>query len=208
VTTSSVLRRLITALAAALLLAACGIPSDEGPRDIPPDAQGDLGLASEGNAGATGGAARIYLIGSSTGSKAAVLEPVARDVSVTATAVMEALFVGPNAPELSRQLRSAVPPGTALRSAVLRAGVLRVDASKELLQLSGNDLVDALAQIVFTASELDGVHAVKILVEGAEQQWPAGNGELQSEPLTTYDFPGRVASAQPAYPAIPTPTQP
>jgi spore germination protein GerM len=101
-----------------------------------------------------------------------------------------------------------VPPGTTLRSAVLRAGVLRVDASKELLQLSGNDLVDALAQIVFTASELDGVHAVKILVEGAEQQWPAGNGELQSEPLTTYDFPGRVASAQPAYPAIPTPTQP
>jgi spore germination protein GerM len=207
-TASSRFRRLIVALVAALFLAACGIPNDDGPRDIPADAQGDLGLASEGNAGAAGGAARIYLIGSSTASKAAVLEPVARDVSVTATAVMETLFTGPNAAELSSQMRSAIPVGTTLRSAVLRGGVLRVDASKELLQLSGDDLVDALAQIVFTASELDGVHAVRILIEGAEQQWPDGNGELQTAPLTTYDFPGRVESAQPAYPAIPTPTQP
>ena len=31
---------------------------------------------------------------------------------------------------------------------------------------------------------------------------------LQSEPLTVYDYPGLVVSAQPAYPAIPTPSQP
>ena len=78
--------------------------------------------------------------------------------------------------------------------------------TEELLQLSGGDLVDALAQIVFTSSELDGVQQVKVLVNGAEQQWPAGNGTLQIAPLTVYDFPGRVSSAQPAYPAVPTPT--
>jgi hypothetical protein len=49
---------------------------------------------------------------------------------------------------------------------------------------------------------------VKILVDGADQQWPAGDGALQSEPLTVYDYPGLVVSAQPAYPAIPTPSQP
>ena len=66
----------------------------------------------------------------------------------------------------------------------------------------------AVAQIVFTASEVDGVESVNILINGADQQWPSGNGELQSAPLTVYDYPGLVQSSQPAYPAIPTPVQP
>jgi hypothetical protein len=59
---------------------------------------------------------------------------------------------------------------------------------------------------VFTSSEIEGVRSVKIVVDGADQQWPAGNGALQSSPLTVYDFPGLVPSAQPDYPATPTPT--
>ena len=102
-------------------------------------------------------------------------------------------------------LVSTIPQGTTLRSAVLRGGTLRVDVSDELLQLSGDTLVDAIAQLVFTASEIDGVRSVKIVVEGADQQWPAGNGQLQSAPLTVYDFPGLVPSAQPSYPAMPAP---
>ena len=80
--------------------------------------------------------------------------------------------------------------------------------SPEVLQLSGDDVVDALAQMVFTASEAQGVRAVRVLVDGNPRQWPTGNGELRDAPLTVYDFPGKVASAQPAYPAIPTPTTP
>ena len=95
-----------------------------------------------------------------------------------------------------------------LLSAARRGSVLQVDVSKALQQLSGQALVAAVAQIVFTCSELTGVTAVKILVEGADQQWPTGNGEVQSDPLTVYDYPGLVQSTQPAYPAIPTPSQP
>ena len=73
--------------------------------------------------------------------------------------------------------------------------------------LDGGELVDALAQIVFTGSELTDVHQVRVLVNGVDQQWPAGDGTLQTEPLDVYDYPGRVASAQPAYPAIPSPEQ-
>ncbi len=133
---------------------------------------------------------------------------MARDASQTPTALVQSLLSGANAEELAKQYRSAVPAGTRLLSAKLQAGILRLDLSDELLQLSGSDLVDALAQIVFTASELDGVRGVKILVAGADQQWPAGNGALQSSALTIYDYPGRVASAQPAFPAIPSPTEP
>jgi len=116
------------------------------------------------------------------------------------------LLSGPNDAEIAQQYRTAIPTGTRLRAASLQSSILRVDLSEELLQLSGSDLIDALAQIVFTSSELDGVRAVRVQVNGADQQWPAGNGTLQSEPLTVYDFPGRVASAQPPYPAVPTPT--
>ena len=121
---------------------------------------------------------------------------------------LTALFAGPNVVELDSQFRTALPAGVQLLSTTRRGGVLRVDVSKELGQLSGEVLVAAVAQIVFTASEVDGVESVNILINGADQQWPSGNGELQSAPLTVYDYPGLVQSSQPAYPAIPTPVQP
>ena len=131
--------------------------------------------------------------------------PVARDVDETPNAVLVALLAGPNTVELSAQLRTSIPAGTEVLSSTLRGGVLRVDVSSDLLQLSGEVLVGAIAQIVFTAAEVDGVRSVKILVDGEDQQWPVGNGELQAAPLTVYDYPGLLASAQPDYPAVPTP---
>jgi spore germination protein GerM len=56
-----------------------------------------------------------------------------------------------------------------------------------------------------TASEITGVSSVVIAIEGRNQQWPAANGELQSDPLTRYDFPGLVTSSQPAFPSVPSP---
>jgi spore germination protein GerM len=200
--------RLAAALAAMSLLAACGISDDDSPRDIAVADQNELGIDSEHNVGAAVGTARIYLLAPQVAGQAQSLLPVARDVTESPPEVLQALLAGPNSVELARQVRSAVPSDTRLLSARLQGGVLRVDISKNLLQLSGDDLVDAIAQIVFTSSEVEGVQSVKILVEGADQQWPAGNGKLQSEPLTVYDYPGRVASAQPDYPAIPTPSQP
>ncbi len=187
-----------------LVLSACGVKTDEGPRDIPESEQLDLGTPSD--AGAATGASRIYLIGPDSSGQGSLLQPVARAAN-TATELMEALLSGANANELEQQYRSAVPVGTVLNSATVANATLRVDLSDEILQLSGGDLVDALAQIVFTGSELPDVRRVRILVNGAEQQWPAGDGALQSDPLDVYDFPGRVASAQPPYPAIPAPPQ-
>ena len=114
----------------------------------------------------------------------------------------------PNVLEFDAQYRTAIPQGTMLNSAVLRGGILRVDVSEELLQLSGDTLVNAIAQIVFTASEVEGVRGVLITADGEDQQWPVGNGELQAAPLTIYDYPGLLPSAQPDYPAVPSPTQP
>lgn len=195
-------------VAAASLLGACGIANDESPRDIPPADQLQLGVNTDRGAGDSRGTSRIYLLAPAPAGQTAVLQPVARNVDETPAALLEALFAGPNARELADQFRSAMPDGTTLRAAQLQRGVLVVDVSSQILQLAGGDVVDALAQVVFTASEAQGVRAVRVLVDGKPQQWPTGNGELRDAPLTIYDFPGRVASAQPAYPAIPTPTQP
>jgi len=193
---------------AGVLMGACGIAEDDSPRDVPTAQQQQLGILTDRSAGAARGTGRIYLLAPTEVGQTPVLQAVARDVQGTPSDLLEALLSGPNAAEIGRQFRSAVPAGTTLLSDKLQGGVLVVDLSAEFLQSTGSDVVDALAQIVFTASEADTVRSVRVLVDGQAQQWPTGNGELQAAPLTVYDYPGRVASAQPAYPAIPTPTQP
>lgn len=189
-------------------LSACGISSDDGPRNVPPADQQQLRVVTDRSAGAATGTARIYLLAPEGAGQSQALQAVARDVSGNASEVIGELFAGPNAEETVGQFRTALPAGLQLLSATRRGEVLRVDVSKELGELSGEALVAAVAQLVFTASGLDGVQSVKILIDGADQRLPAGNGELQSLPLTIYDYPGLVQSSQPAYPAIPTPAQP
>lgn len=196
-------RACLAALAAAVLVSACGIGADDAPRDIPAPAQLPLGGA-DSQAGATAGAARVYLLAPAVAAQSTLLQAVARDVEDTALEVLQALFAGPNAGESAQQFSTALPDGLALLSADRRGTRLVVDLSEDIQQLSGQALVLAVAQIVLTAAELPGIRSVEILVEGDAQQWPAGNGEAQSDPLTVYDYPGLVRSAQPAYPAIPT----
>ncbi|MDP9465451.1 MAG: GerMN domain-containing protein, partial [Actinomycetota bacterium] len=102
-------------------------------------------------------------------------------------------------------LRSAIPPGTRLLDVTQDGGQLIVNVSSELQQLTGEALINGVAQIVLTASGITGVSAVSIAIDAVPQQWPAASGELQSEPLTRYDFPGLVLSSQPAFPSVPSP---
>ena len=191
-----------------LSVAGCGIASDDGPRDIPAADQVELGIGGDSNAGAAIGTARVYFVSPDVVGQAALLESVARDVAETPTALLQALLAGPNATEQSNQFRTALPAGTELLDARRQGFLLRVDLSDAVLQLSGEPLITAIAQIVFTASEIKGVRGVTIVVAGADQQWPVGSGELTSTPLTVYDYAGLVPSSQPAYPAFPSPTAP
>ena len=188
-----------------LFATGCGISADDGPRDIPAADQVELGVGGDGNAGAAIGTARVYFLSPEVVGQAALLASVARDVAETPTELLLALLAGPNQTEQSNQFRTAIPVGTELIDARRQGFVLRVDLSDNVLELSGQVLIAAIAQIVFTASEIDGVRGVTILVAGADQQWPVGSGELRSRPLTVYDYPGLVPSSQPDYPAFPSP---
>jgi hypothetical protein len=200
------LARLCTASFLLLTVSACSIDAEAQPRDIAADDQGDLTANFDQIAGAAIGSGRIYLLSPEIIGQSRTLQSVARDVGNTpAKDAMQALFEGPNTQELTALLRSAIPPGTRLIDVTLDGDVLVVDVTSELQQLTGEALIDGIAQIVLTASEITGVAGVSISVDGNPQQWPSASGELQSEPLTRYDFPGLVLSSQPAFPSVPSP---
>ena len=202
-------RRLLVAVVAVLvvaLCAGCSIDPEGSPRDIAERDRGDLNANFDQPAGAATGSGRIYLLSPEVLGQPHTLQSVARDLGDgSPAAAIQALFEGPNTAELQQMLRSAIPSGTRLLSATQDGGELVVNVTNELQQLTGEALIDGIAQIVMTASALSGVSSVSIMINGAPQQWPAGSGELQSDPLTRYDFPGLILSSQPAFPPVPSP---
>jgi spore germination protein GerM len=186
--------------------ASCSIDAEGAPRDIAAGDQDDLGVNFDQAAGAATGSGRIYLLSPEVIGQSRTLQSVARDVGDNTPAdALRTLFEGPNTDELQALLRSAIPPGTRLLDVSQSGRELVVNVSNELQQLTGEALIDGIAQIVLTASEITGVSAVSISIDGIPQQWPAASGELQKDPLTRYDFPGLVLSSQPAFPSVPSP---
>lgn len=193
-----------------LLIAACGLRPDSGPREIKP-VDGPTTTAAIPNAASqsrTG--ARIYLIDAATDAELPRLAAVRRDVAATPAARLNALFEGVSAEERVERLRTAIPPGAKLLSAEVRSNGRRVvvDVSEEFLAATDEVLTDAVAQIVYTASELDGVVDVQIYVAGRRLDLPRGDRTLTDGALSVFDFPGFRPSTQPPFPAIPTATAP
>ena len=199
------MRAILLAVAAALLLAACGIDPDAGPRMVPAEQRVELDESDQA-AGQSSGASRVYLVAEEGNGR--VLRSVLRDVPQRAPDVMQALFAGPNEEEIEEGLQTAVPVDTELLSARIVGPTLVVDVSPQILELQSTALRLAVAQIVFTAGELEGVRSVTLRVDGQSQAWPAGQGDLQEKALTVYDFPGYAESAQPAYPPVPSGSTP
>ncbi|MEW6583365.1 MAG: GerMN domain-containing protein, partial [Actinomycetota bacterium] len=97
-------------------------------------------------------------------------------------AALEALAAGPSGAALDRGL----PAGTRILAADVSGGVATVDLSREFADAypSGGAAAEfrALAPLVYTATGVDGVDAVRILVEGAAPDVP-----------TQFDLSGPIA---------------
>ncbi len=186
-------------------LSSCSIDPEGTPRDIAVRDRQDLRVNFDQPAGAATGSGRIFLLSPEVIGQPRTLQSVARDVGDTPAEAMRALFEGPNSEELQRRLRTAIPPGTRLLDVAQDGDELIVSVSSELQQLTGEALIDGVAQIVLTASEISGVSTVTIAIDGVPQQWPTASGELQSQPLTRYDFPGLMQTSQPSFPSVPSP---
>jgi hypothetical protein len=188
---------LLVVAATAALVSACGVQPDSAPREIPEEDRAQLSGASSG--GVAAGAERIYLVGP---GEDRLLRAVARDAG-SPEELISILFRGPNVTEAALQYSSVIPATLDLLSSRLQGSVLVLEVGQELADLTGSGLVQALAQIVYTASEIDGVSAVQITAGGEAQAWPRGDLDFTLEPLSAYDYPGMVRTAQPDYPSVP-----
>jgi hypothetical protein len=185
---------------AVFAVSACGIQPDAGPRDIPDEDQ--TVIIADGSTGDTSAAGgdRIFLVGSGEDK---LLRSVPRE-AVSPEDLIRILLLGPNEDEIEAQFTTAIPSTTELLSVRSQGNVLFIDLTEELTELTGGGLTQALAQIVYTANQLEGVEAVQVTVNGSALSWPKGTGDSTTGTLRIYDYPGAVQTSQPAYPAVPS----
>ncbi len=189
--------RLATVLAL-VAVAGCGIQPDAAPRDLP-EPERNIVISGSSAGPQASGADRIYLVAPGEERR---LRSVPRD-ALSPQDLFEILLLGPNDDEVAAQWSTFIPPSTELRSLRPTPPFLTVNLSSEFTELTGQGLAQAIAQIVYTATEIDGIEAVQLEVEGEKLPWPKGNGETTTEALRVYDYPNLVQTAQPAYPALP-----
>ena len=173
----------LVVVAGALSLAGCGVPVDAHPTAL--SRQGvPFGLLDP-NTPTTSVPVlapspvevpvQIFLF-NSTGH----LVSAARDLPVLTSnlaAVVGALVVGPTDAEAASGLQSALPAlTTVLPGTVIAGEVATVNLGGTFGQLVGTQEIEAVAQVVFTASALPGVTGVAFELSGVPVDVPVANG--------------------------------
>ncbi|MGH9040077.1 MAG: GerMN domain-containing protein [Acidimicrobiia bacterium] len=187
---------LALALALALMLSGCGVPTDGQPVAlgegvVPPDLLGNDPVTTTTTvpAGSTA-RVRVYLLGGGVGAERLV--PVDRVVQAPATVerVMSQLTLEPTREEKARGLRNAVLPGTVINSVLIESNIAIVDLAEGPISVGGVDeQILALAQMVYSATELREIGAVRFTVEGVRAGIPDASGVQSTAPV------GRAAYA-------------
>ena len=187
----------IVGLGGILLVAACGVQPDSSPRDLP-EAEQVLAPTAGSSGDTAQGADRIYLIAPGDDR---LLRSVQREAQ-NPTELISTLLRGPNDAEIEAQFSTAIPPATTLNGEGRRQGqTLVVDLSPDIIELDTQSLSRAVAQIVYTATELEEIETVQIEIDGERLSAPTPDGDTTDDPLSVFAFPGAVVTSQPAYPA-------
>ncbi|MFK7918291.1 MAG: GerMN domain-containing protein [Ilumatobacter sp.] len=186
---------------AALAASGCSIREDPAPRAIGLEDRGRFGEIATG--GVAEGGDRIYLLSSIGTDSQTQLRSVARVESSSPLALLRLLRDGANEDENAIGLSSAIPADLEFIDARTVGARLTIDIDDSLSELSDLGLRQALAQIVATAAEIDQVQLVRLRVDGQNQGWPTGNGEVTDEPLSVYDYSGFLETSQPDFTALP-----
>jgi len=195
-----------------LLLAAvgCGLRQDDKPRELRIDAKTKALL---GNPSTTSTVLRnaptdqhqLYLVRSQTGSTESLVPvvvaiPSPAEPADLPRAIIEKLVTGP---PVTEDLKTFIPQGTQVLGVVLHGNVLDVDLSKELSQVESTSQRVAVAQIVFTATAIDGIEFVRFSINGSPTPVPLDDktSEVGAE-ISRDDFPklksgGTTTTAEP-----------
>lgn len=191
------------ALIVATPMTGCSIGAEDSPRTW-----SDWDRFKEPPESSTTGVERIFLLSDRfDGESEAALTTVMRDLQEGVNAyrgILDVLFRGPTSDEFQQGLGSSIPAGIRVLDPQPRIeqDAVVVNLSEDLTTALGDNLIDALAQIVWTICERPEVRQVRILIEGEAVSLPRSDGTLVDRPLTPFDYPGYVTSSRPDFPGI------
>ena len=171
--------------------AGCGVGAQSSPQALslsPPTGGGTTGVTGTVPGLLlpwVGVAAKVYLV-----DRGKHLVAVSREVGspLSVSSVLTQLALGPTQRESDRGLVSPASMVSPFGVGSLRRGVVGVSLPKSFEDLDGQDQTMAVAQIVFTATSVHGVRAVRFSVAGQAAQVPEANGHLVSSPSTRADY--------------------
>jgi spore germination protein GerM len=179
-------RRLIFVLLVTVV-ASCGIPLDTAPEpvDVEFAAAADAGDPIPGDLAAVS----IYLLRDDS------LVSVTRDLPAPPTLdiVLDSLLGPVTEPEQRAGLRTAIPRGTEILAIDEDGAELLVDLSRTFAAVGGEEEILAVAQIVMTATSIDGVDFVSFQLDGVPTDVPVANGALSADPVGADDYTSLVA---------------
>ncbi len=181
----------VLVLSIGLTTAACGIPTTGGPtaiskKDVPFHL---LSPASSTTASSTLPRAvavpeLIFLV-APTQTVAPVTRgiPASTTLSGTLTEVLEALLEGPKASESASGLQTFLTPAQTKVSARVTAGIATIDFATNPIQVVGANQTLAIAQLVYTATEVNGVSGVIFQIGGQTEEVPTASGATVIGPV-------------------------
>ena len=122
------------------------------------------------------------------------IRPVRRtDLEGTLESAIEALRTGPLFSDVENGLRSAIPSSDVISSATVRSGTATITLSPSFLTLPGNEQTLAIAQIVYTVTNLPGTGLVEFRLDDRPLSVPTAAGQPSRGALSRDDFVGLLA---------------
>jgi spore germination protein GerM len=189
-------------VALAVAAVACGVPADDQARPIPDDALPfDLSPPVSGDQPATSGPFTevVYFYDAGIERLVPVQRPVEARFSVEDR--LNALLGGLVQEDIDRSLATFLADGTALASPpeIVENRVVVLDFNGAFTEGQANDdHRKAVAQVVWTVTDIEGISAVLFERNGEVQREVNGDGEQVAGPLNRSDFLGLG-------PAVPSP---
>ena len=169
----------------------CGVPADEAPRAVPADEIPEA-LAAAPTTTTTaevGVAADLFFLEAEEESNVLRAEQVRLDDNLAETALRALVATVPE--DLPDGVITSIPPETTVLGTQLDDGILTVDLSDEFASVSGEIRIQAVAQMVYTATRSGGpVDGVLFTVEGEPDPVPDADGADIEGPASRPDYSG------------------
>ena len=165
------MKRALLAGVALLLVAACGASAPSRPSPTPSPAAIPI--------------TAFFL-------KDGMVAPVRRQAALPGarlSTALEALLTGPSLAEQQAGYSSSVPSGTVLRGVYASPGAVQVDLSSRFAAGGGSvSVASRLAQLVYTATQLDPAAEVTFALEGVTPAVFTGEGLVIDHPVTRESY--------------------